>query len=74
MFISQEGKCAICGREEERFARSLHVDHDHKTGQVRGLLCHGCNVGMGSMGDDIGVLQKSIEYLEKFVRKVKEDS
>jgi hypothetical protein len=39
MRIEQEFKCAICGRHETEFAKSLHVDHCHDTGKIRGLLC-----------------------------------
>src|SRR4051812_6310943 len=47
----QEGACAICSRA---FAstRECHVDHNHQTGRVRGLLCHGCNTGIGLLGED----------------------
>jgi len=43
----QSGKCAICGKHQSKFSYPLHVDHDHKTGKVRGLLCSGCNGGLG---------------------------
>lgn len=39
----QGGVCAICGNPPKEGGRALHVDHDHKTGDVRGLLCHYCN-------------------------------
>ena len=45
--------------------KSLHIDHDHKTGKVRGLLCHGCNTAIGLMKDDVNILTKAIEYLKK---------
>ena len=41
MLAKQHGGCAICGRPPK--TRRLHVDHDHHTGAVRGLLCHRCN-------------------------------
>lgn len=51
----QGGKCACCGSEDTRRMGSsqLFVDHDHTTGQVRGLLCHPCNSGLGKLGDDL---------------------
>jgi hypothetical protein len=58
----QQGKCAICN-EEPKTKRGLHVDHDHKTGKVRGLLCHGCNVALGSFKEDVALLNKAIEYI-----------
>ncbi len=61
MFETQQGKCSICS-EEPKTKRGLHVDHDHETGKVRGLLCHGCNVALGSF-KDVTLLNKAIEYL-----------
>lgn len=61
MFDAQGGVCAICGSDNK--GRRLHVDHDHKTGKVRGLLCTGCNVGMGGMKDDSSILMKAFQYL-----------
>lgn len=54
----QNGKCAICGEKKE-----LHVDHDHETGMIRGLLCGNCNRAIGIMKDDKNLLIKAIEYL-----------
>jgi len=45
MLVAQLGGCAICGRSPES-GKPLHVDHDHKTGRVRALLCYACNMGM----------------------------
>lgn len=44
MFKKQGGKCAICGKLWESHQRKYHVDHDHKTGLIRGLLCWSCNL------------------------------
>ncbi len=62
MLAEQDGKCKICGVEPTT-QRGLHVDHCHTTGVVRGLLCHGCNVALGSMKDDPEILLKAVEYL-----------
>lgn len=43
----QKKRCAICGKHQSEVKYSLHVDHDHKTGKVRGILCAGCNTGLG---------------------------
>ena|SRR5579859_1362103 len=43
LFRLQAGKCGICGKHFSSDSRSIHVDHDHETGKVRGLLCHLCN-------------------------------
>lgn len=62
---SQNGVCAICKRPPS--VRKLHVDHDHITGQVRGLLCHTCNFLLGNCNDDIALLQSAMEYLWRYV-------
>ncbi len=64
MLAAQGGVCAICGSAEPggsggRFA----VDHDHATGDVRGLLCAKCNTGLGLFGDDVPRMVKGIVYL-----------
>ena len=47
MFEEQDGCCFICGRHQSEFSRRLDVDHDHDSGQVRGLLCYSCNTKLG---------------------------
>lgn len=66
MFDIQRGECAICGATEGGHGRTdeLLVDHDHTTGEVRGLLCHGCNGGLGHFRDNVDVLQSAMLYLE----------
>jgi hypothetical protein len=60
----QHGCCAICGRPEPP-TRMLDVDHDHKTGQVRGLLCTSCNRVIGHTGDSPTILRSAADYLER---------
>jgi len=56
--------CQICGRLDGtgRFGQ-LHIDHDHQSGKVRGVLCHGCNVSIGHFRDDPKLLLAAINYL-----------
>lgn len=58
----QGGVCAICGRPP-RDDISLHVDHEHETGAIRGLLCFRCNNAVGDFDDDPVVLQRAADYL-----------
>lgn len=58
----QNNLCAICERPCRREVR-LSIDHDHRTGEVRGLLCQNCNAGIGMFEDNIRLLAKAIEYL-----------
>lgn len=62
----QGGKCAICHRGHGGSCRGrrLYVDHDHKTGKIRGLLCSYCNSALGMAFDDPTILRKAAEYLE----------
>ncbi len=62
MLQAQGGGCAICGRLPERLA-SLHVDHDHEHGNLRGLLCLSCNHGLGQFRDDPALLGAAADYL-----------
>lgn len=67
MLAEQGGCCAICGGTEiTGRGKHFHVDHNHDTGKVRGLLCPPCNQGLGLLRDDIARLQASIEYLKKY--------
>lgn len=65
----QQQVCAICGLQNEisrhGTRKSLCVDHDHETGEVRGLLCTPCNVALGNLRDSVELLNKAIEYLNK---------
>jgi len=63
MFEKQGGRCAICGKHQSELTKRLFVDHDHKTGQVRGLLCANCNAGLGHFYDDRGIMFHAIVYI-----------
>ena len=62
----QNWVCAICGTDGNEKKYNFHVDHCHKTGKVRGLLCSNCNSGIGNLRDSVDLLEKSIEYLKNF--------
>ena len=64
MFEDQGGVCAICSDSCSTFD-NLCVDHDHTTGQVRGLLCKSCNIALGEFKDNISLLQAAIDYVSK---------
>ena len=63
MYIKQGGVCAICKNPELSTNRSLAVDHDHKTGKVRALLCGKCNKALGLFSDDVDLLNSASSYL-----------
>lgn len=60
---NQNFKCAGCGRHKNEFNKALAVDHCHKTGRIRGLLCQNCNTSLGLVKDKIIILLKLIKYL-----------
>ncbi len=69
LLAAQENKCAICKQPETAKDRlgnlqRLSVDHDHKTGKIRGLLCRHCNYALGRLDDDIGRVRALLTYLE----------
>lgn len=64
ILASQNNVCAICSSLEPKGRySSFNIDHDHKTGKVRGLLCSNCNMGIGSFREDVEVIKKVISYL-----------
>lgn len=65
MLAEQDGRCAICGTEEWGGKSGVpHVDHCHDSTKVRGLLCAGCNNGLGLFRDDPARLRAAATYLE----------
>lgn len=64
MLAAQGGVCAICEREPNPKI-SLHVDHDHETGAIRGLTCFRCNQAMGAFGEDPELLRSAAAYLDR---------
>jgi len=63
LFLMQKGVCAICGRPPKKYR--LNVDHDHKSGRVRGLLCWRCNKFLVPQQHTSDILRKAADYLDK---------
>jgi len=70
LLVEQGGVCAICcDFIADKRGYAAHVDHDHVTGQIRGILCFGCNAGLGQFKDDPGRLRAAIVYLERWAEQ-----
>jgi len=65
----QEDLCAICAKRKAK-----HVDHDHQTGQVRGILCFACNGALGQFQENVAWLSRALEYLSSTGEQVSEES
>ena len=63
MSSEQDDKCFICSKTSSENKKRLAIDHNHETGVVRKLLCNDCNALLGFCKEDVGILQKSIDYL-----------
>jgi Recombination endonuclease VII len=64
LLAAQEGRCAICGTTEPgRKLKRFHLDHCHDTGEIRGLLCAGCNVGIAHLQHSEEILISALRYL-----------
>lgn len=63
----QNGVCAICGEPppQNKKLNRLYVDHNHETGQVRGLLCNNCNTAIGQLRDSLDIVLKAAAYLRR---------
>lgn len=69
MWEDQDGKCAVCFTRltpRGRNGNSATVDHNHKTGEIRALLCRSCNHAIGQLKDSPAVLESAIKYLKVF--------
>lgn len=66
MSAAQGGRCKVCGELPTVVGkkRALHVDHCHKSGKIRGLLCHQCNVSIGLLKDDPAIIRSLLLYVE----------
>lgn len=60
----QDGRCAICGTKNPG-KKGFAIDHDHSTGRIRGVLCRGCNTGIGLLGESVDTMISAIEYIKR---------
>jgi hypothetical protein len=65
MQIRQNHSCSICSDKLSSDSRYVHIDHCHKTGSIREILCQKCNAALGMVRDNIDILEKAIIYLKK---------
>lgn len=65
LFEKQGGKCALCSKTGEEQGRALAVDHDHTTGEIRGLLCNYCNHRVVGRHRDGDLLRRMADYVEQ---------
>ncbi len=64
LLFEQDHCCKICKKKDKK----LCVDHDHKTGNIRGLLCRDCNSGLGMFKDNTEIMLQAIKYLNNFIK------
>ena len=62
----QEFQCAICHIHQDELTLSLSVDHNHKTNQIRGLLCNNCNTAIGRLKENPEYFKNAVEYLDHY--------
>lgn len=72
IYRAQDGRCAVCGITEEQNGKKLAIDHCHRSGVVRGLLCAKCNWIAGLMEDSPEIALSMLQYLvaAKYMRKI----
>jgi len=69
MFRKQGERCGICKNTLPEMTKS-HVDHDHNTQEIRGILCRNCNLGLGNFKDSVEYLKNAISYLQTHEVKI----
>lgn len=65
LLASQGGRCGVCRTPLAAGDKKTHVDHDHSSNRVRGILCQTCNVGIGMLGDSFEGLTAAVDYLRR---------
>lgn len=62
---AQNFECKICAKEVTYKGKRSHIDHDHVSGKIRGILCSSCNRGLGYFFDNVNLLKKAVTYLKE---------
>jgi Recombination endonuclease VII len=65
LLARQRSRCAVCKARTPGGRGEWRIDHDHVTGQIRGLLCNNCNSGIGMLQDDPKILRAAVQYVEQ---------
>lgn len=69
MILNQNNKCLSCGTDLRKLkSKNICIDHDHKSKQIRGILCHHCNVVLGLMKEDYDKILKLAKYCKKYCK------
>ena len=66
MFDNQEGCCAVCGVHQSKLKKTLNVDHNHKTGEIRKLLCGLCNKALGLLKENPTIIRSLADYIDEY--------
>ena len=76
MVYDQGGRCLVCKEIplSKKGKVGLHVDHDHLSGRIRGLLCHGCNVALGHLKENEDIVRNLLSYIQKHVKETVTDA
>jgi hypothetical protein len=74
LWDSQGQVCACCGSDTSGGRGAFHVDHDHVTGLVRGILCNSCNLGIGHLSDTLDGVRQAVAYLERHLHSTQTDA
>lgn len=67
LHLQQNGKCKLCEKDEKENGRALSIDHCHKTGKIRGLLCNNCNLVLGFFKDDNDIINKFTMNIKNYL-------